>query len=111
MFLRFGIDLNYEQWKNITTSTENVMIFWRISSLKVYRLCPSHFFSASDLSWDIMLYMKKVDLELISDKRLYLIFQRRTRGKNCYISKRLSTPNNKYLKSFDPEQESEHIYT
>ena len=55
--------------------------------------------------------MKKVDLELISDKRLYLIFQRRTRGKNCYISKRLSTPNNKYLKSFDPEQESEHIYT
>ena len=58
-----------------------------------------------------MLNIKKVDLELISDERVYLFFQRRTRGKNCYISKRLNKYKNKYLKPFDPKQESQHIYT
>ena len=58
-----------------------------------------------------MLNIKKVDLELISDERVYLFFQRRTRGKNCYISKRLNKYKNKYLKPFDPKQESQHICT
>ena len=32
-----------------------------------------------------------------------------TRGRIFYISKRYSKANNKYLKCFDPKQESKHI--
>ena len=34
--------------------------------LKNYGLCPSHYFSATALSWDAMLSMSKVKLYLIS---------------------------------------------
>ena len=35
------------------------------NSLKNYGLCPSHHLSAADLSWDAMLKMTKIELELI----------------------------------------------
>ena len=40
---------------------------FRNSSLKNYGLCPSHYLSTPALSWDAMLIMTKVELELISD--------------------------------------------
>ena len=45
----------------------NVFEKIRNNSLKNYGLCPSHYFSAPALSWDTMLNMTKVKLELISD--------------------------------------------
>ena len=38
---------------------------FRNSSLKNLGLCPSHFLIAPDLSWDAMLIITKVELELI----------------------------------------------
>ena len=38
---------------------------FRNSSLKNYELCPSHRLSAPALSWDAVLGMTKVELELI----------------------------------------------
>ena len=40
---------------------------FRNNSLKNYGLCPSHYLSAPALSWDEMLNMTKVELELIPD--------------------------------------------
>ena len=40
---------------------------FRSNSLKNYGLCPSHYLSALALSWDAMLNMTKVELELIPD--------------------------------------------
>ena len=40
---------------------------FRNNSLKNYGLCPSHYLSAPSLSWDAMLKMTKVGLELIPD--------------------------------------------
>ena len=37
------------------------------SSLKNYGLCPRHYLSVPALSWNAMLYMTKVEVELISD--------------------------------------------
>ena len=37
------------------------------NSSKNYGLCPSHCLSAPDLSWNAMLNMTKVELELIPD--------------------------------------------
>ena len=40
---------------------------FRSNSLKDYGLCPSHYLSAPGLSWDAMLKMTKIELELILD--------------------------------------------
>ena len=40
---------------------------FRNNSIKSYGLCPSHYLSAPALSWDAMLNMTKVKLELIID--------------------------------------------
>ena len=80
------------------------------NNFKNYGLCPSHYLSASALSWDAMLNMRKVQLELISDADIYFFFEKGVRGGVSYISKRYSKGNNKYLKSYDLKQESKHIY-
>ena len=65
--------------------------------------------SASALSWDAMLNMTKGEPELISDADMYLFFEKGTRGKVFCISKRHVKTSKKYLKSFDPKQESKNI--
>ena len=53
--------------------------------------------------------MTKVELQLISDPGMYIFFEEGTRSGVSYISNRYSKTNNKYLKSYDPKQESKHI--
>ena len=65
--------------------------------------------STPGLSWDAMLKMKKIKLELIPDPDMYIFFVKGTRGGISYISIRYSKYNNKYFKSYDPKQESKHI--
>ena len=72
---------------------------FRSDSLKNYGLCPSHYMSAPALSWDAMLNIKKIKLELISDPDMYIFFEIGIRGGVSYISNRYSQANNKYLKS------------
>ena len=50
--------------------------------------------------------MTKADFELISDADKYLFFEK---GGFCYIHKRYSKANNKYLKSNYEKLESKHI--
>ena len=56
-----------------------------------------------------MLNMRKIKLELISDPNMYIFFEKGMRGGVSYISNRYSKSNNRYLKSYDPKQESKHI--
>ena len=79
------------------------------SSLKNYGLNPSHYPNAPALNWGATLYMTKVKLELTSDKHIYLLFETDLKGGTSYFSQRYSKTNNKYLKSYDPKQESKHI--
>ena len=82
---------------------------FRNNSLKNYGLYPSHYLSAPTLKWDVMLNMRKVELELIPDPEMYIVFEKGMRDGVFYISNRYSKANNKYLKSYDPKQESKHI--
>ena len=81
------------------------------SSLKNCILCMIHYLSTPTLSWDAMLNMTKVELELISDVDKYLLFEKSMRTRVSYSSKKHSKANNKYLKSYDPKLESKHIYS
>ena len=53
--------------------------------------------------------MTKVELEVISDRDIHLSFEKGMIDWVSYISKRYSKANKKYLKSYDPKQESKHI--
>ena len=45
---------------------------FRNNSLKNYGLCPSHYLSAPGLSWEKMLKVTKIKLELIPDPDMYI---------------------------------------
>ena len=81
---------------------------FRNNSLKIYGLCSSRYSSAPGLSWDAMLKMTKIKLELTIDPDMYIFFEKGTRGGISYNSNRYSKANNKYLKSYDPKQETKH---
>ena len=64
----------------------------------------------SGLSWDAMLKMTKVKLELIPDPDMHIFFEKGTRGVISYIFKRYSKATNKYLKPYDSKRESKDVY-
>ena len=78
-------------------------------SLEFYNLDPSYHFSSPGLSWDAMLEMTEIKLELISDIDKYYFVEKGLRGGISYISKRFSEANNKYMKNYDPTKESKYI--
>ena len=53
--------------------------------------------------------MTKIKLELISDPDLYMFFEKGMSSGVSYISNRYIKANNKYLKSYDPKEESKYI--
>ena len=83
---------------------------FRNNSLKNYGLCSGHYLSTPALSLDAMLNITKVQLELILDGDMHLLFKKGIRGKVSYISKRFSKANNKYLKSYDPKTRIKTYY-
>ena len=53
--------------------------------------------------------MTKLELELIPDPDMHIIFETGTGGGISYISNRYSKANNKYLRSYGSKQESKYI--
>ena len=98
LYLKYDVLLSADVFEKFTNN-----------SLKNYGLFPTLYLSASALCWDAMLNMTKVELELISDLDMYIFFEKGMRGGVSYISDRYKKANNKYLKSYDPKQESKHI--
>ena len=76
--------------------------------LHYYGLDPCHYFSGSELSWDAMLKMAGVELELISDIDVHLFIEKGMRDGISYIAKRHSKANNKYMKCYDRDKK---VYT
>ena len=56
------------------------------NNLQNYGLFPIHYLSAAGLSWDAMLKMTKVELELIKDPNMFIFFEKCTRGGISYFS-------------------------
>ena len=77
--------------------------------LGYYGLDDCHYFSSPELSWDAMLKMTKIELDLISDIDRHLFIEKGMRGGISYIAKRDSRANNKYMKCYDSSKESKYI--
>ena len=69
--------------------------------LKIYGLDPVHYFTAPWLAWDACLKMTGINLELLSDPDMLLMFEKGIRGGISIISNRYGEANNKYMKCFN----------
>ena len=58
--------------------------------MEYYKLDPCHYFSSPGLSFDAMLKMAGVELELISDIDMHLFIEKGIKGGISYICKRHS---------------------
>ena len=70
---------------------------FRKTCLEYYRLDPCHYFTSLGLSWDAMLKMTEVNLELITDIDMYQFVEEGLRGGISYIANRYGKANNKYM--------------
>ena len=58
------------------------------NSFKNYGLRPLHYLSVPGLSWDAILRMRKIELEVIPDPDMYIFFEKGTRDGTSYIYNR-----------------------
>ena len=65
--------------------------------LKIYGLDPVYYFTAPGLAWDACLKMTNINLELLSDPNMLLMFEKGIRGGISMISNRYGEANNKYM--------------
>ena len=87
----------------------DVFEMFRKTCLKFYDLDPCHYFTSPGLSWDAMLKMTHVKLELISDIDQFLFIEKGIRGGVSYICKRYAKANNKYINNYNPEEPSNFL--
>jgi hypothetical protein len=74
---------------------------FRLMSLNKYKLDPVHYYTLPSLSWDALLKLTKVKLDLISDPEIYLFLENNIRGGVSMISKRYAKANNPFVDGYD----------
>ena len=82
---------------------------FRALSLSYYGLDPCHYFSLPGLSYDAMLQMTGVKLDLITDIEMLTMIEENIRGGVSTINHRLFTANNQYLSDYNPNIPTSYI--
>ena len=77
--------------------------------LKKYGLDPAHYFTSPGLSWDALLKMTGVNLELLTDHDMHLFVERGIRGGISMVSKRHAKANNPLLTDYDESKPNSYI--
>ena len=78
--------------------------------LKNYSLDPAWYYTSPGLSWDALLKLSGVKLELLTDVEILLLIEKAIRGGVSMISNRFGKANNKFMgEKFDPSQPSKFI--
>ena len=82
---------------------------FRKTCLEYYKLDPCHYFTSPGLSWDAMLNMTDIKLELMTDIDMFQFIEKGLRGGISYIANRYGKANNKYMKKYDEKAPSKYI--
>ena len=82
---------------------------FRKTYMQYYRLDPYHYFTSPGLSWDAMLKMTNIKLELMTDIDMFQFIEKGMRGGVSYIANRYGNANNKYMKEYDEKAPSKYI--
>ena len=81
---------------------------FRKTCLEYYKLDPCHYFTSPGLSWDAMLKMTDIKLELMTDIDMFQFIEKGMRGGISHIANRYGKANNKYMKTYDEKAPSKY---
>ena len=79
---------------------------FRDKCIEIYRPDPAYFLTSPGLAWQVCLKKTEVELELLTDNDMLMLFEKGIRGGMCQASYRYAKANNKYMKNFDKNKES-----
>ena len=80
---------------------------FRTTCMKHYSSDPAHYISAPGLAWDAMLLKTGIELDLITDLKMFKMVERAKRGGLCFVgSKRMVKANNKDTEDYNPNGDS-----
>lgn len=84
---------------------------FRVMCLKNYGLDPCHYFTSPGFSWDAMLKMTGANIECFKEGQedMLEMIENNMRGGISMISNRYAKANNKYMKSYNPNEPSSYI--
>ena len=91
-----------------TTQLADVFKNFRNTCLERYKLDPARFLSAPGLAWQACLKNTGVELELLTDNDMLLMFEEGTRGGICQATHRYVKANNKYM-NHEKDKESSYL--
>lgn len=77
--------------------------------MQTYHLDPAWYFTSPGLSWDAMLKMTGVEIQLFTDYEMLMFVEKGIRGGMSQCSHRYSHANNKYMSDYDPSKPSEFL--
>ena len=87
----------------------DVLENFRKTCIQYYKLDSCHYFTSPGLSWDAMLKMTDMKLELITDVDMFQFTEKGMRGGVSYIANRYGKANNKYMKEYNEKAPSTYI--
>ena len=82
---------------------------FRKTCMQYYKLDPCHYFTSPGLSWDAMLKMTNIKLELMTDIDMFQFIEKGMHGGVSYIANRYGNANNKYMKEYSEKAPSKYI--
>ena len=82
---------------------------FRKTCLQYYKLDPCHYFTSPGLSWDAMLKMTNIQLELMTDIDMFQFIEKGMRGGISYIANRYGKANNKYMREYNEKAPLKYI--
>ena len=81
----------------------------RKTCLQYYKLDPCHYFMSLGLSWDAILKLTNIKLELMTGIDMFQFIEKGMHGGVSYIANRHGKANNKYMKEYDEKAPSKYI--
>ena len=84
-------------------------VFENFRNTCMHGLDPCHYFTSPGLSWDAMLKMTNVKLELMTDINMYQFIKKGMCGGVSYIANRYGKANNKYIESYNENEPSKYL--
>ena len=79
----------------------DVLENFRKTCMQYYKLNPCHYFTSLGLSWDAMLKMTNIKLELMTDVDMFQFIEKGMPGGVSYIANRYGNADNKYMKEYN----------
>ena len=82
---------------------------FRKTCMQYYELDTCHYFTSPGFSWDAVLKITDIKLELIIDVDMFQFIEKSMRGGVYHIVNRYSKANNRYMKEYDEKAPSKYV--